>query len=293
MGNPLPASSHIKVVNGVAGYHHRDQRKRSDRIDDTSATTFSIAFDGDTVTVARAGIKSIPRLNLGDGENILEGGFRVLTLPMNVTAGSGNDLIQTGEGNDTISAGDGNDQIYAGGGNDSIVGGGGDDTIDGGARGVYFMSGVRQRHRYLCLTQQSSLRRHRDAGRRRRSRPDDNVYRDVETVIGGAGNDTIHGGTGNNLACWHHGGNDQLFGGAGDDTLMGNAGSGFVLSGTAGIDTLNGEAGTDTAINSLGDSLISIENNLPNGIPDRGPFNTQVSEWRRWRPHCHRNARRR
>ncbi len=67
----------------------------------------------------------------------------------------------------------------------------------------------------------------------------DNVQLDVETVIGGSGNDTIHGGAANNLLVGN-GGNDQLFGNFGDDTLSGNAGT----------DTLNGENGTDTAINS-------------------------------------------
>ena len=162
---------------------------------------------------------------------------------------AGQDTINGGAGNDTIHAGWGNDSINGGDGNDSIMGNSGDDTIDGGT-GADFMSGgdgndtvtyaSRTNGVYVGI---GTLNDDGEAGEH------DNVYLDIETVIGGSGNDTIHGGAGNNLLIGN-GGNDQLFGNYGDDTLSGNAGT----------DTLNGENGTDTAINSAGDVLVSIEN---------------------------------
>jgi Ca2+-binding RTX toxin-like protein len=91
------------------------------------------------------------------------------------------------------------------------------------------------------------------------------------------GNDTVYGGTGNDLISARHntgndsliggGGNDTIWGGVGQDTLIGGAGSklhsgslsgGYnILEGQGGHDTLYGGGGADTLSGSGGhDSLV-------------------------------------
>ena len=65
----------------------------------------------------------------------------------------------------------------------------------------------------------------------------------MRTVTGGAGNDTLYGGT--KVSTVSGGtGNDTLYGGASGDTLSGGAGN-DILWGQAGTDTINGGAGND------------------------------------------------
>jgi len=82
----------------------------------------------------------------------------------------------------------------------------------------------------------------------------DNVKNDIETVIGGDGNDVFTGSAANDI--FHGGaGNDTLNGGAGDDILVGGTGN----------DTLNGEAGNDTFDEGLTDALIVAAQNKGGG----------------------------
>ena len=64
-------------------------------------------------------------------------------------------------------------------------------------------------------------------------------------IVGGAGDDTIDGGAGN----------DQINGGAGDDTIDGGAGN-DQIGGGAGIDMINGGAGNDEIYGDDGDDTI-------------------------------------
>ena len=83
----------------------------------------------------------------------------------------------------------------------------------------------------------------------------DNVQADVETVIGGAGNDLIIGspfadvlyGGGGNDTLWGGAGDDFLVGGPGHDLLFGQDGDDTLSSDDGESDTLDGGAGTDTA----------------------------------------------
>ena len=56
-----------------------------------------------------------------------------VTIPMNIDAGSGDDVITTGDGADLIAGGDGNDTLNGGDGSDRLVGDRGNDTMNGGA----------------------------------------------------------------------------------------------------------------------------------------------------------------
>ena len=64
-------------------------------------------------------------------------------------------------------------------------------------------------------------------------------------LFGGAGNDTLIGGSGN----------DQLFGGAGNDTLLGKAGNDLLFGGD-GNDTLIGGTGNDQMFGQAGNDLM-------------------------------------
>ena len=66
----------------------------------------------------------------------------------------------------------------------------------------------------------------------------------ADTLIGGAGDDNVHGGAGND-ALLGGGGNDFIEGGAGDDTLWGQDGDDG-LAGGEGSDLIYGQDGNDT-----------------------------------------------
>lgn len=70
----------------------------------------------------------------------------------------------------------------------------------------------------------------------------------AQSIVLGAGDDTIHGGAGNDTIGSTDGA-DQLYGDAGDDVVFGGAGN-DLLSGGTGSDRLNGGAGFDVALQS-------------------------------------------
>ena len=162
-----------------------------------------------------------------------------------------------GSGNDSIIGSDENDEFAGGSGNDSLDGGGGDDTLDGGTGADAIKGGggndtADYSLRTAALT--IGIGTVADDGE---AGEGDNVYLDIETVLGGSGNDNIRGRELNNLLVGN-GGNDTLFGHYGNDTLMGGEGNDD-LDGGPDADTLNGGNGTDKGKQSAADTLISIE----------------------------------
>ena len=173
----------------------------------------------------------------------------------------GHDVLDGGAGDDTLGGGSGR-ALSAGDGLDTFIGGDGTDTADFGLRTAPLSIGI------------DGVADDGQAGER------DDVYEDVENVVGGsegdrlvgsavanhldgrAGDDTIDG----------HGGNDRLDGGAGDagsDTLTGGDGSDTidggpgddeagggdgadVIAGGGGADTLEGDADADTIAGGAG-----------------------------------------
>jgi Ca2+-binding RTX toxin-like protein len=73
----------------------------------------------------------------------------------------------------------------------------------------------------------------------------DNVQSDVDSIVGGSGDDRLTGGAGP----------DVLLGDAGDDTLAGNAGNDVLLGGD-GDNSLNMGAGDDVAFAGAGDDTV-------------------------------------
>ncbi|MGO4441604.1 beta strand repeat-containing protein, partial [Rhizobium sp. RAF56] len=71
------------------------------------------------------------------------------------------------------------------------------------------------------------------------------TFANMESLVGGSGNDTIYGSAGDNI----------LFGGAGNDTLVGGGGNN-ILNGGLGNDTMIGGAGNDTyVLDNAGDTF--------------------------------------
>ena len=121
--------------------------------------------------------------------------------------GAGNDTFVKLAGNDTLAGGDGDDRFVmadAADGNDSLDGGAGDDAADYGPRSAPV----------------------RIDGNGDGGDGESDVYANVETYVGGGGDDTLGGGNGLN------GGNPvTLIGGGGDDTLLGRDAPDLLLGG--------------------------------------------------------------
>ncbi len=164
----------------------------------------------------------------------------------------GADLIDGGAGNDIIIAGAGDDYVLGGSGHDAISGQQGDDSLDG-QDGIDFLFGDGDG---TILSANYT--------------PWDQHGRD--TLVGGAGNDTLYGqgrddllfgGEGNDTLYGdrafagpatpiEYQGADILYGGAGNDYLYGDGGNDILIGGT-GVDRLDGGAGDDTIVFKDGD----------------------------------------
>jgi len=169
-----------------------------------------------------------------------------------VIGGAGDDTIDTGIDDDLVDAGDGNDSVIAGQGNDTVVAGAGDDTVDGGDGDDSIIGGdgcdvvdAGAGNDFIDTSGPSPIL---DA-------TDPNPLDDCDSVIGGAGNDTIltgddadtiFGGLGDDLIDAGID-NDLVDGGAGNDTI--DAGEGDdVVDGGAGDDSILGGLGADTLL---------------------------------------------
>jgi Ca2+-binding RTX toxin-like protein len=169
--------------------------------DQTDAVDASGTFTDDG-----PGLVTLPLiLNLGDGDDAAIGG-------------AGDDVIHGNNDNDTIegdtggSGGGSEDQIFGDDGADAVIGGKGQDLVDGGAG-------------------------------------------DDDAVVGGPGPDQLFGGDGNDGFIQGGPGPDTIDGGAGDDSIggdcfgdpcpIGSEGA-DTITGGAGNDDINGEGGNDT-----------------------------------------------
>lgn len=147
-----------------------------------------------------------------------------------ITGGLGNDSLSGGIGPDTLNGGAGNDRFFESAstsGADVFIGSDGVDTIDYGGRAsalVCSLDGVGEDGEPGEL---------------------DNVFADIENVIGGAGDDSLTGSARNNI----------IIGGAGADTVRGGA----------GLDTMS--YATSTAVTAtLPVNVNSTDHSVSNGI---------------------------
>jgi Ca2+-binding RTX toxin-like protein len=164
-----------------------------------------------------------------------------LAIPVTVFGGDGNDTLQGGAGDDTLHGGAGDDLFLtaaAADGADSYDGGEGNDTVD-----------YSKRSAAITVTLDDVV----DDGE---PGEHDDVQSTVETVIGGAGSDTLSCGE---VGCTLRGGpgNDKLRGGPSDDTLYGDDGDDD-LAGGAGSDMLDGGEGKNRLDGGEGDGDICL-----------------------------------
>ena len=104
------------------------------RVGSATAAADGRTIDGRTVDVG-AGIVETPRLrdvskiyvDGGAGDDVIDLG--ALSIPAEVHAGSGNDVVYGGSGDDTLYGDGGDDYLFDGRGTDLLVGGAGNDTL--------------------------------------------------------------------------------------------------------------------------------------------------------------------
>ncbi|MEG3662638.1 Hint domain-containing protein [Celeribacter halophilus] len=152
----------------------------------------------------------------GDGDDTIDGG----TGDDTIDGGAGADDISAGSGDDTVSGGDGDDTIYGYEGSDTVYGGDGDDYIN-----TRTSTGTGQPDTGFDHPDSSALDYSADS----------DPTNDMDTVYGGAGNDTILTGDDN----------DYIEGGDGNDTIDAGFDDDEVYGG-AGNDTIQGGEGNDT-----------------------------------------------
>jgi serralysin len=214
-----------------------------------------LLYDGNDTVVNSSGLPM--SAEGGSGNDKLVGGSRNDTL----YGMSGADQLYGMGGDDSLEGLDGDDKLYGGAGTDGIVGGNGRDWLDGGA-GIDTLVGDDPGHIYADVllggpggdtlsyydrTADVTADADGASGDDGQAGEHDSVGADVESIVGGRGNDrlTANDGPGQLQG---NAGNDVLHGGGGDDLVEGGEGR-DLLYGDAGDDLLFGweeKAAADT-----------------------------------------------
>jgi Ca2+-binding RTX toxin-like protein len=225
-----------------------------------------ILLDGDANIDMTIGAGRLVKLDGGAGSDRLWAGGATgvggpVTKALTVIGGPGDDSLVGGDGNDTLSDGPGADGAIGGGGDDVFLPGTGNDSYSGGAGNDTLKASSAQDGKHDAFhgdagtdTADFSARTQRvclelatnfdcDGG------PEDRWYT-MEVLIGGSGNDTLLGLTGDPV---------HLIGGPGNDRLWGGGGT----------DVLEGGPGNDGEYGDLGDDVY-VEGAAPNGGDDIG-----------------------
>jgi uncharacterized delta-60 repeat protein len=220
--------------------------EHADGINFTGGDTLTV--DGtrspDTISVTRSGDNLVAKLN-----NLSRSYPAARVKRLFVFGNAGNDLISIG------SAGVLGADVYGGDGNDRLSGGAGNDTLEGGLGADYLRGGAGndtadyfRRIDNLAVSPENAANDGALAER-------DNVRSDIETILGGHGDDRITG-SGRADSIGGGDGNDRLYGMFGDDRIDGGAGN-DTLSGGAGNDWMDGGLGADSM--SGGDGVDTID----------------------------------
>jgi hypothetical protein len=184
------------------------------------------------VTCTLGGVAGV-FVDLGDGSDSVR--LAALTIPAEVAAGPGDDLVIAGSGDDVVLGGAGDDTVYGGDGSDLIYGGDGEDYLSGGP-GANIVDGGAGNDSIVGGAGDDLL----SGG------PDD------DEIAGGDGNDQLYGGDGND-GLFGGPGADMLYGGPGNDSLVGGPGGDFVF-GEDGVDSTNALDGEPDVIDCGGQS---------------------------------------
>lgn len=165
-----------------------------------------------------------------------------------IHGGDGNDKIDGGENNDTLYGEDGNDTLIGGANNDKLIGGYGDDKLDGDAELDAAVYDYLRNGEYIVgsLTA-GTVDAFTSAGV---ALDDNDTLLNVETLIGGDGNDTLTGSADV----------DALYGGSGDDWFVATLGDGDKMDGGANT-SISGGGGDTVDFSGIG-SLVSVNLDL-------------------------------
>jgi Ca2+-binding RTX toxin-like protein len=218
------------------------------------------APNGDVVCATRAGSSAqaactLPSaatyaVRVDDSADDETGAYALTVRPeCTINGTSGADTITGTSGADVICAGGGADKVAGGDGDDIIMGGTSNDTLDGGAGSDVFLSertadggdvftGGTGTDVLSYVERAGAVSVDADVvADDGESGEGDDVRADVETLIGGAGNDRLLGSSSNNT----------LIGGPGDDILDGSSGDDTFVTGpdADGADTIIGGTGRD------------------------------------------------
>jgi Ca2+-binding RTX toxin-like protein len=249
----------------------------------------------DTVLFERSGLNIIVHDN---GQDTTVQASKVQRIQVSTSAGA--DLVDLGtvnkpailsggRGNDSLCGGSSDDQIFGGGGDDYMFGREGNDTLQGDV-GYDNMLGFSGDDTFIPLSDingddsifgQDGNDTVTYAGFNTdiaafvtTGAPaiitDDHIRADIETLIGGSGNDTLFNGSRRGLVIFGGAGNDTIQGGGGADTITGGAGTDSI-KGVAGddhfsvgdgeADTVDGGSGTDVLDTS--DGGVDVVSNVP------------------------------
>lgn len=211
----------------------------------TNCTDTTGGGGGDQV-VTCTGVTSVVT-NLGDRDDLaladgaFFGGSGLITIPITINAGDGNDGLAGGQADDTLNGENGNDGNFGrfdgNGGADHLNGGAGDDSNMDGGQGNDVIDGGAGDDTVF------------DSGTPTTPAPATPGPNDTsnDTITGGDGQDSLNGGAGDDSIDGGDGSDVLLVGGIGTDTVNGGNGDDFVQATEDHVaDTYNGGAGNDT-----------------------------------------------
>jgi Ca2+-binding RTX toxin-like protein len=167
-----------------------------------------------------------------------------------VTGGSGGDRLIGDDGSNTLIGGGGADTLVGAGGNDSLQGGDGDDLLDGSSGADDIAGGSGNDTADYSLRGAPVSVTLDDQPGDGQAGEGDNVHSDVDSIVGGSGNDHLVGNSRNN----------NIQGGPGDDRIDGGLGADN-MAGGPGIDTVDYSARTKPVTVSLDDQANDGESN--------------------------------
>jgi Ca2+-binding RTX toxin-like protein len=241
-------------------------------------STFQVTVNGVAGVYNNSDVLRMDIATAGGADTVILGNFRGDAV---ISGGKGFDSLSGGRGNDLISGGGGDDYIYGQRGNDTLAGGVGGDILFGGdgddVMKPFSTPGVDDQVfggkggdvvDYTGETKNLTIQISDDEPT---AIVTDLIRGDVETIIGGSGNDNIAilierdivviGGPGDDTITGSSG-NERLEGGTGRDLIFGNGGNDTIVAGASDglADLFDGGPGDDVLIGDAdpADQIISI-----------------------------------
>ena len=193
-----------------------------------------------------------------------------------VWAGRGDDSIEGGNGEDSVRGGDGNDTVYGQAGDDVMFGQSGDDSLIGGDGNDYARGGegndiIDTSGGGGSPLTSGGVRPLPDQGYPGLYPSDADPTNDLDTVYGGAGDDTIRTGDDADMAFGGYG-NDLIDAGFDDDRIEGNQGNDTIVGGE-GNDWVDGGQGDDLIYGGYGPNVpdaVNIRDDQGDLLPNNG-----------------------